>query len=329
MARRDVVVIGASAGGVVGLQRLVAGLSADFPATLLVVLHVGAHHSTLPALLSRAGPLPACRARHGEAVLPGRIYVAPPDHHLLVARDTLRLTRGPKENHSRPAVDPLFRSAAVEYGPRVVGVVLTGYLDDGSDGARAVAECGGVVVVQDPAEAFAPEMPDSALRAVRTAQASPLAEIPALLEQLTREELALPPVAVPETLLVENAISLLEGHSVEELKKIASPSSLTCPDCGGSLWRIKDGERPRFRCHTGHAFSELALRDAQRSATEESLWSAVRSQQEEALLAQEMAQSLRLLGEDRRAKAEDVRAQKLMQRVKVLRSLLEEQESPP
>ncbi|AKJ30248.1 chemotaxis protein CheB [Caldimonas brevitalea] len=294
--RRDVVVIGASAGGVMALQQLVAQLPPDFPAAVLIVLHIGARSSTLPTLLSNAGPLPARAARGGDRLVPGTIYVAPPDHHLVVAEGHTHLTHGPKENHARPAVDPLFRSAAVAYRDRVIAVVLTGYLDDGTTGAEAVEACGGTVVVQNPLDAFAPSMPSSALRATRSPHIATLAEMPGLLTQLTAEELEPHRLPVPEWVKLENAICLLEGHPMKNLEEIAQPSPLTCPDCNGTLWRVLDGGRPRYRCHTGHAFSELALRDSQSKSTEEALWKAVRSLQEEMMAVREMASTLRLMG---------------------------------
>jgi len=161
--RRNIVVIGASAGGVGALQRLAADLPPLFPAVVLIVLHVGANRSLLPRLLAAAGPNPPVHAQDGEKLRMGHLTVAPPDHHLLVDDGSLRLTRGPKENFARPAIDPLFRSAALAYGPRVIGVVLTGSLDDGTAGLQAIKQCGGLTLVQDPTTAFAPSMPASAL----------------------------------------------------------------------------------------------------------------------------------------------------------------------
>jgi two-component system chemotaxis response regulator CheB len=182
-----VIVIGASMGGVDALQRLVEGLPPDIPAALFVVQHIGRHASTLPTLLAYRGRLPAVHGAQGSAVRPGHIYVAPPDHHLLVERGIMRLTRGPRENWARPAIDPLFRSAAVSYGPRVIGVVLTGMLNDGSAGLRAVRAAGGIAVVQDPHDAVAPDMPWSALRHAGADFRVPLRAMPELLTKLAAE----------------------------------------------------------------------------------------------------------------------------------------------
>lgn len=164
MTHRDFIAIGTSSGGVDALFALVSRLPRDLPATVAIVLHVGAHDSILPSLLSHSGPLPAVHAVDSESYLHGKIYIAPPDRHLIVEGTHLRVVRGEKENHARPAIDPLFRSAAAEMGTRVIGVILTGLLDDGAAGLGAIQSCGGVTIVQDPDEAFACDMPLHASR---------------------------------------------------------------------------------------------------------------------------------------------------------------------
>jgi two-component system chemotaxis response regulator CheB len=191
-----IIVIGASMGGVEALQSVAAGLPRDIPAALFVAQHVGRCASQMPRLLSRAGPLPAAHAAQGAVIRPGRIYVAPPDHHLLVERGHARLTRGPRENWARPAIDPLFRSAARAYGSCVIGVILTGMLKDGSAGLRAVRAAGGHAVVQDPADAAAPDMPWNALRHAGADYRLRLAEMPKVLAQLA-DELVLETEATP------------------------------------------------------------------------------------------------------------------------------------
>ncbi len=182
-----VVVIGASMGGVEALRRLAAGLRPDIPAAFLAVQHIGRCVSELPQLLERSGALPAAHAVQGEAIGPGKIYVAPPDHHLTLQGRRMRLTRGPRETWARPAIDPLFRSAAREAGRSAIGVILTGTLSDGTAGLRAIRAAGGLAVVQDPADAFASEMPRNALRHAGADYCVPLADIPDLLEQLARK----------------------------------------------------------------------------------------------------------------------------------------------
>ncbi|WP_119153391.1 chemotaxis protein CheB [Caldimonas tepidiphila] len=326
---RDLIVIGASAGGVAALQRLAAGLPADLPAAVLVVLHVGTHPSVLPDLLNYRGPLPARHAVDGEAIVPGRIYVAPPDHHLLVEGRALRLTHGPREHHTRPAVDPLFRSAALEHGSAVVGIVLTGCLDDGTAGLQAVKACGGVAIVQDPREAEEPSMPESALRHVEVDHCVALAEMPKLLQSLLGPVPSGPGATPAPGVGHEQALQRAEGNSMEDLNAVGTPSTFVCPDCRGSLWEMRDAEPPRFRCHTGHAYSLRSLQETQSKATEEALWSAVRALQEKEQLMRRMAEwrsrhgSEAPLGETHREAAERLAAQ-----AEVLRRLLVEGAAP-
>jgi two-component system chemotaxis response regulator CheB len=274
------ILIGASAGGVRAMLELVARLPENFPAPLLFVQHIGAHRSQLASLLSGRGPNRASEARDGEIPTAGSIYVAPPDRHMLIDRGVLRLHHGPKEHHSRPAIDPLFRSGALDCGPRAIGVVLTGRLDDGSAGLRAIQACGGVSVVQDPADADEPSMPRCAIAAVKPDHVVPLSAMPDLFLQLARER-AQPfaPFEVPESLRREHAVAMGE-HAVENLKTIAKPSVFSCPDCGGVLFELDDPQPVRYRCHTGHAFSIRSLAATQEEVTDAALWSSLRALQE-------------------------------------------------
>ena len=295
MQRKDIIVIGTSSGGIDALKELVAELPRDLKASVFVALHVAPYSlGVLPEILERAGPLPAANARDWEQIEPGHIYVAPPDHHLLVERSGhVRITRGPRENRFRPAVDPLFRSAARAFGPRVVGVVLTGWLDDGTAGLYAVKERGGTAVVQHPDVAFAPAMPLSAIRHVEVDHIVRLKEIAPLLVRLTgapaAEEGAYP---VSEKLETEVRIAR-EDHAVESgITKWGEPSIYACPECHGVLLQMKEGSNLRFRCHTGHAYSVDSLLAEFTEKTEESLWGAIRSLEEGVLLMRNLAEQL-------------------------------------
>ncbi|HWM93824.1 MAG TPA: chemotaxis protein CheB [Thermoanaerobaculia bacterium] len=288
MAVRDIILIGASAGGVQALSNLVGGFPPDFPAAVFIVLHVSPYgNSAMPAILSRAGHLPAVHPRDGEPVQPGRVYVAPPDYHLVVQDGLVRLSRAPTENAQRPAVDVLFRSAAQAYGRRVMAVVLTGNLDDGTAGLAVVKRHGGTAVVQDPEEADYPSMPLSAIANVDVDHILPLAGIAPLLVELNRvpvEELQpSQPEAQPE-----------DGDMKEELERGKDreehgvPSDLTCPECGGSLRESRVEEVVHFRCRTGHAYSPETLLVKQDDVIEAALWAAVRSLLENAALARRM-----------------------------------------
>lgn len=321
MTRRDIVVVGASAGGVRALRELAARLPPAFPAAVCVVLHVGPYPSTLPQLLSAAGPNPAAHAGHGEPLLPGRVYVAPPDHHLLLQEGTLQLVRGPKEHHTRPAVDPLFRSAALSAGPRVIGVLLTGLLDDGTAGLQAIKECGGLAVVQDPADAEEPAMPQAALRSVQVDHCVPLDRIGALLTQLVQAPVPEQAAPVPERLVREHRAGLQDENAMDALRGIASPSSLVCPDCKGTLWEVTGSQPPRYRCHTGHAFSLQSLAAVQAQATEDALWSAVRALQEKELLLRRIASLHRSNGDPAAAHDAEREAERIHEQARVLRRM--------
>ena len=287
----DIVVIGTSTGGLDALRRLAGSLPADYAGALCVVMHLSADmRSQLPEILSRAGPLPAVRAEDGMALLPGRIHVAPPGQHLLVERGRLSMVHGPRENRHRPAIDPLFRSAAWAYGPRVVGVVLTGSLDDGTAGLWAIKTCGGTTIVQDPDTAQQPEMPLNALMHNRIDYRVPLEEMGALLARLAREpvEVCAPPRAPAS--LKDEIESAKVNPDIIRVQRLGTPSPYTCPACGGALWELEEGGHLRYRCHTGHAYSQASLMLEQDVRVEDSLYSALRAVQEKAVALRRLAE---------------------------------------
>lgn len=288
---RDVVAVGASAGGVEALRALVAGLPPDYPGALLVVLHVPrGGPSALPAILDRSGPLPAATAADGETLRPGRIYVALNDHHLLVLDGRLRLTRGPAENGHRPAIDPLFRSVARAYGRRAIGVVLSGSRDDGAAGLATIAARGGAAVVQDPADALYPWMPRAAIAHTQTDTIAAAAKLGGLIAGITAMELPdTPPPADDSLLDAELAISELAPVTTDQLAVPAA--GYGCPACGGSLFQIDDRPVPRYRCRVGHAWSPESLLEEQAIALEGALWMALRALEEKSALSRRMAQS--------------------------------------
>lgn len=291
MPHRDIIVIGASAGGVEALQELVAGLPGDLPAAMFVVLHMAAHSPGILAdILDRAGPLPCAIPYDGEPVQRGRVYVARPDHHLLLKPELVRVVQGPKENRSRPAIDPLFRSASVAYGQRVIGVLLTGLLDDGTAGLYAIKQQGGLTVVQDPLDALFGDMPRNAIQKVAVDYVLGLADIPTILVRLTEEELDIEEYAVPERLVLETEIA--EGV-MENSASVGTPSVFSCPECGGVLQEIREGEPLRFRCQVGHAYTAKALADGQTDRLEDALWSALRMLEERAHLDRRIAEDAR------------------------------------
>jgi two-component system chemotaxis response regulator CheB len=295
-AARDLIVVGGSAGGVDALTALVAGLPPDLPAAVCVVVHRPPYlPSQLPQLLGRAGPLPARVAVHGEPLRPGTIHVAAPDHHLLIERAAggagavIRLTKGPRENRSRPAVDPLFRSAALACGPRVVAVVLSGALDDGTAGLWAVRDRGGLAVVQDPADALVTGMPASALAEVGADEVAPAAELGALLGRLVRGPAGAVRASSADDaaqLAREVAMAALDDTAHDRPERYGRPSRFSCPECMGTLWDVGNGRGPlRLRCSTGHAYSPAGLAEAQTEQAEQALWAALRVLEDKAELA--------------------------------------------
>ena len=286
------VFIGASSGGVYAMLELAAALPANFPVPVFLVQHIGAHRSQLAQLLNARGPNLAVEATDGDAPAAGTIHVAPPDHHMLLEGGVIRVTRGPKEHHARPAIDPLFRSAALEMGAGAVGVVLTGMLDDGSAGLRAIKDCGGTAVVQDPADAFEPGMPRAALSVVRADHVVPLSQMADLLFALASEESIAPAdrnLAPSPALRREHAVGE-GGHTMENLKEIATPSTFSCPDCGGVLFELDDKRPVRYRCHTGHAFSLRSLAATQEQVTDAALWTGLRVLQEKEAILRRLAE---------------------------------------
>ncbi|HEU4594251.1 MAG TPA: chemotaxis protein CheB [Pyrinomonadaceae bacterium] len=291
---KDIIVVGASAGGIEALRVLVGALPADFAASIFVVLHTSPESPGLLAnILDRFGQLPAVSAEDGEPIRPGRIYVAPPDRHLLIEPRTVRVTRGPKENRFRPAVDPLFRSAAQTYGPRVVGIILTGYLDDGTAGLWTVKQMGGTTVVQDPHDALVPFMPESALAHVEVDYCLPLAEIAPLLMRLTteatEEEGAF---QVPKELEIEVNIAKEQKALDAGVLTLGEPSNYACPECHGVLLQMKDGPPFRFRCHTGHAYSVESLMAEITEKMDDALWNSIRAFEEGEMFMRQMAEHL-------------------------------------
>lgn len=274
VANRDIVVIGGSAGSVEALQEIVAGLSPGLKAAVFVVTHLYPRsRSILAEILASKGPLPAQQASDGAPIEPGNIYIAAPDHHLLLNDGHMRLSMGPKENYQRPSINVTFRSAAQAYGPRVIGVILTGQLDDGTSGLWQIKQGGGIAVVQHPEEAPYPSMPLSALREVEADHTVRAADIGPLLTRLTKGE--------------------TEGETVRERADMQTRVvDLTCPECRGTLWEIPRGNYHEYQCRVGHIFSPRSMLADHYAAQEKALWAAVVALEEGAVLAKRLAAEL-------------------------------------
>jgi two-component system chemotaxis response regulator CheB len=290
VVQREIVAIGASAGGVEALRELVSLLPPELPAAVLVVMHVlPTGRSMLPAILARSGKLPATGAVHGERLERGHIYVAPPDYHLLTADGHAQLSHGPRENGHRPALDPLFRSVARAYGQRAVGAVLSGTLDDGAAGLRVIRSHGGATIAQDPEDALYGGMPRSAIdngAAQHVVRISDMADLVCTLIDTPVASNGGPPADEEEDAVPGDNLDIAEPRAVQD----GDLTPLTCPECGGAMWEHQEGELVRFKCHVGHAYSAATMQTEQGRALEAALWSALRSLQEREDLFTRMAQ---------------------------------------
>jgi two-component system, chemotaxis family, protein-glutamate methylesterase/glutaminase len=328
MPGHDIIVVGASSGGVETLKQIVAALPPDLPAAMFIVLHRPAIGPNLLAeILQRVSPLAVADAVDGQAITQGHIYIGPPDRHLLIEQERIRLSRGPKENRFRPAIDPLFRSAALAYGPRVIGVVLTGNLDDGTAGLWTIKDRGGIAIVQDPQEAMYPSMPSSALANVEVDYCLRLDEIAPTVATVSAQPVP-GGAAVSENLKIETRIALADNALDAGVMKLGKLSPFTCPECHGMLLQIQEGGIRRFRCHTGHAYSLNSLLYDVTESVEESVWNALRAMDEVLLL-------LRHLGDQADEQGDTVAAARIAQkgydihqRIEILRQALHQPETP-
>jgi two-component system, chemotaxis family, protein-glutamate methylesterase/glutaminase len=322
----DILTIGASAGGVEALTRLLGELPPDLPAALFVVLHIApTAPSMLPLILNRHSALRAHHAREGDIIQMGKVYVAPPDRHLLVKRGHVRLSRGPRENGSRPSVDPLFRSAAISYGPRVIGVVLSGNLGDGTAGLAAIKSRGGIAVVQDPLDAIYPGMPRSAVEHVSVDHIVPLAGLSELLVQLVGEVVPVTAEAAMSSggeMEFEEKTVELDPGALHALPRPGVPSGFACPDCGGALFTLVDDETLHFRCRVGHAWSPDGLLAEQTETLESALWTALRALEESAALATQLADRMRRRDQTSAVARLESKAEDAQKQAELIRSIL-------
>jgi two-component system chemotaxis response regulator CheB len=326
MAGHRIVVIGASAGGVEAMTQLVKHFPAGLDAAVFISMHFPAYSvSMLPDILNRADGLKAKHPQQGEAIQPGYLYISPPDYHLLIHTDTIELSRGPKENGHRPAIDPMFRSAAKAYGSEVVGVILTGMLDDGTAGLRAIKSEGGMALVQDPEEAFFKGMPKSAIANVAVDKVLPLNDLADEIAKLVADAVG-DPAMTSHNLEYENKIVTQEKAAAENGKRPNAASPLTCPDCGGVLWELRDNSLLRYRCHVGHAYSLDSLLVEQTETLERALWTAVRAMEEKATLSRRLAAQAKSQNRSRSAEQFAQQAEETEQNVRLVRQMIEHQQ---
>jgi two-component system chemotaxis response regulator CheB len=318
VAKRDIVVVGGSAGSGKALKTLIQGLPRDFPGSVFVTTHVpSTHESYLPELLSAPAGLPVTRAVDGMPVEPGRVYVAAPDRHLLLLNGVLRLGAGPRENMVRPAIDPMFRSAALTYGPRAVGVILSGLMNDGASGLYAIKQAGGAAIVQHPLDAAENEMPRAALEAVEADEVVRADELAETVLEMARRE-APPPQPAPDSLVFEVEVANGARLGSKNLGWFAQPSPITCPDCGGVLSEVTMQKPLRYRCQIGHAFTadELASHN---EAVDEAIRVAMRVMEERVELVDRMAKDARASGRTAVAELYESRAEEYRRYATTLR----------
>ncbi|MBV8567823.1 MAG: chemotaxis protein CheB [Methylobacteriaceae bacterium] len=319
MANRDILAIGTSAGGFEALRFLAKELPSDLPAAILVVIHLPSQfRSDLDAILTQSGPLAASFAQEGEVFQRRHIYIAPPERHLLVDGDRLQLGKGPRENNARPAIDPLFRSAALCCGPRAVGVVLTGTLSDGASGLQALKHSGGITVVQDPTNAAYAEMPATALSRSKPDHVVGLVGMLALLERLALQP-AGKAMPVPEAVKYEVEVARSGHSSMRSMDRIGRRSVLACPDCHGVMWEIDEGDLIRYRCHVGHAYTAELMSLALDENLRRALASALRALDERTALAQKLYRDAHDSGRERAAQSWVTKVQEFEEQASVIR----------
>ena len=319
MTKHNIIVVGSSAGGVEVLCELNKHLPEQLDASIFVVMHIGTE-TMLPQILSRCGNLPAVIAEHEKRYKRGCIYCAPANCHLSIKDHTTVLNRGPRENGHRPAIDVLFRSAARAHRSKVIGVVLTGGRDDGSAGLYAIKARGGIAIVQDPAEAMTPNMPRNALNMVDVDFCLPVRQIADVLIQLVNGK---------ATNITESPNG---GTSMEDQATVDRPTSeppgdqipVTCPECNGPLYEMKDRELALFQCFVGHRFSPESLSEQHTEALERALWTAIRKLKERVVLHKELVErKKRNKGEDELMKRLEESVTTAESDLKLLREILE------
>jgi two-component system, chemotaxis family, protein-glutamate methylesterase/glutaminase len=320
---KHIIVIGASAGGLTALSELVSQFKQDWDAAYFIVLHLSRKGISdfLVHRLKQHTQLPCCLAVDGIPIQKGTIYIGAPNFHLLVKNGEVKQGHGPEENRYRPSIDVLFRSAAASYGSRVTGIVLTGFLDDGTSGMWAIKRCGGTTIVQDPNEAEYPDMPLSVLNRMQVDYCLQLSEIGSVLAELVNNK-QVEEVAIPADVLAEAKIAEKVVTGIDTILRLGPPSAYTCPDCGGMLVQVEDGKAKRYRCHTGHCYSERDLEVKQSDNVESTLWVALRMMEERKNLLDKMQAQAKDRGFMHYVNSNREKAEVLQQHIEQLKEML-------
>lgn len=331
MSKKNIIVIGASAGGFEAIRQLTAELPHDLDAAIFIVWHMSPTvRGVLPQVINRQKNLLAVNAVDNEPIAFNRIYIAPPDHHMMIEEGFIRITRGPKENRFRPAVDPLFRSAAYIYGSRVIGIVLSGALDDGTAGLWTIKNRGGTAIVQEPADAQVSSMPESALEYVDADYKIPMSEMAAVLARLVNEDAEqTEQTDIEENKKVDIEVRIaLQDEALERgVLDLGAFTPYTCPDCHGALSAIRDGRIVRYRCHTGHAYSVDSLLNTVTEKVEDSLWNAIRGFEESIILLNRLGDQYAAINKPKIASVYFRKANEAHERAKLVRQAVLNHES--
>ncbi|KTD52080.1 Chemotaxis response regulator protein-glutamate methylesterase [Legionella quinlivanii] len=324
MFKDYMVVIGCSAGGLTALKGVISRLPADFPAAVIVVKHIQPGSNMLPGLISRFSKLPVITPRPNQTLESGHIFVAPSDCHITIVDGKIHLDSGPKINHARPAIDPLFCSAALYNGPATIGVVLSGMLDDGSTGLAVIKEKNGIAIAQDLSEAEYPDMPKNAIQNVAMDYCLPVNEIALVLEKLVQKPLEKLPNNTNDILITKECRlnKVNRRDKAADLRKIAQPSPYGCPDCGGVLWKIDDSPE-RYRCRVGHAYGIDSLLNGMEESIEEALWAALCALEEKEQLAMNIADKAARENSGNTSYFKN-KAEQVQRHVKVIKTILNE-----
>jgi two-component system chemotaxis response regulator CheB len=318
-----IVVIGASAGGQEAICKLIAQLPGNLNAAIFIVMHISRHglENFLVQRLQKCTVLPCSSAVDGQSIERGHIYIGPPDHHLIVTSGFMHLRKGPQENRWRPSIDVLFRSAAVYYNSRAIGIILTGLLYDGTSGMQAIKSSGGTCIVQDPREADYPDMPQSVLENTMVDYILPVTRISEAIEEIITGK-TISGIEVPESIKAEAALIERSVTNIEDTDNLGNHTVYTCPDCGGSLWEIKEGEQTRYRCHIGHAYSEKDLLKKKFESINDTLWVALRMMEERKNLLNKISRQDQTKNLHMLAKLHTERARELEVHINNLKELL-------
>ena len=312
-------------------MELVKGIPEGFPAAVFIVLHLPPYSTNfIPEILGKLGPLPAVQPQDGEPIQIGLIYVAAPDHHLLLENGKVIIKRGPKENRFRPSIDALFRSAAFTYGPRVIGIVLSGMLDDGTSGLWSVKRMGGVAIIQDPLDAAFPAMPANVLEFVEVDHQVPVAQMAALLFRLTGEPLPKKPkIPGKEMKMLEMEIVIATHDNAFQMGiiEMGELTPFTCPECHGALTKLKEGNIMRFRCHTGHAYTISALLSEVSESIEDLLWQAMRGLEESNMLLEQLGRHFEQADQEGAAQLFLSKARYMAKQARVIHDAIFEQQT--